>query len=132
MENFANFIIDYWLRLGILTGIFWGIYSVYFFTPEIRNLSNANSMFINKYPNLRCFFIASYQFIFNFMSSLFGFGALCLFSERYFEGKLGIAEIVLFSIAFIGITGNLPQTIRKGITHSKPILELLMKKLSWK
>jgi hypothetical protein len=101
MESIILLLQRYWLLLATAFSLFWGIRSAYLFRTNMPSHGAK-------------FFIASYQFLFNFIGSFAGW---CCFyvllvringqplSTRDFSG----GDVVLFVVSLLALTGHLPQ-----------------------
>ncbi len=93
------------LLLSVLMSVFWGIRSVCLFADFSQKKG------IN---NWQKFLMKAYQFIFNFIGSLFGWGAFYILLIRLKNcsdtfSNISVIDLILFFISLLGLTGHLPQ-----------------------
>jgi len=139
MEIIIKILKSQWIMLSILFSLFWGVRSVYFFTTNpAKNLTGEQSSrfpFLRICPCLGGFFIASYQFVFNFVGSFAGWCCLYVLLVRIeaqtiekinFSG----GDVLLFIGSLLGITGHLPQALLGFVESFSKIAEKATDKLS--
>lgn len=85
-----------WLTLASIMSLFWGVRAIVLFERE------------------RNFWWKSYQFIFNFIGSFFGWGCFYVLLVRTQNSMptfkdFSVGDVVLFVLSLLGLTGHLPQ-----------------------
>ena len=90
-----------WVLLGAITGVFWGIYALFFYMPEYKERAK------NAWESARRVFTGIFQFIYNFICGFAGWFCLKIFLKRLSWGYFGFSELILLCIALLGISGRL-------------------------
>ena len=107
MQTLVIILIDYWFWFAIVMSSYWGIRGLHM---------SLIKKWKDKLSKTGYFYWLSYQFIFNFVGSFAGwfcFYALLIrtqndvFRFRDFTG----ADIILFVISLLGLTGHIPQVL---------------------
>lgn len=123
MTYFKTFVeADYWLWVMVLASLLWGIRGIFFYPENTKGV--------------KIFFIMGiYQFVFNFVGSLAGwFSAYILFKRLECTAPsfkdLGIVDLILFLVAFLGLTGHLPQVLYTAIRSIERFVSLMIDKIT--
>jgi len=133
MITSVRFIIEYWEWLAYTFSLFWGVrgavldYSVRYQTELIINKGNWNWKDTCKIV----FLWSSFQFIFNAIGSLAGWYCTYILLSRFNISVVAynpsLTDLILFVMAFLGITGLLPQTVY-GLVESIKWLTMYISK----
>lgn len=112
-----TFLDEHWFGLAIAMSLFWGLRSAFLMTEKPHHgVTKGRFIWADACPCLGIFFIASYQFLFNFIGSMAGWGCLHVLLVRVrtqtdLFGNIGAVDFFLFLFSVIGLTGHLPQTL---------------------
>lgn len=133
MNTLIELLQKYWIFLSMTMSLFWGIRSAFLYArrPHYGTLAE-HFISENKYLGWGYFFMASYQFLFNFIGSMAGWFCfhMLLMRLRPQEGMLLVlsaADFFLFLFAVIGLTGHLPQTLYGFVVSVGNIGDALVK-----
>ena len=137
-ECTLSWIQRHWNILAYGSSIFWGFRGAYLFTGRI---ALKNDPQFGKIENwiifriLRFLLWSIYQFIFNFVGSLAGWGCLYLLTARiqvaagsYTQLTLSWSDCGLFFFSVLGLTGHLPQALYGLVVSLGNLADIAVKK----
>ena len=93
-----------WILWGIVTGLFWGIFALFFYVPHPLKWTKCSEV-------TRSILVLMFQFLFNFLGGFAGWLCMHLFLLRFSRDHFGFPELILFGIALFGISGRLAHVL---------------------
>ena len=93
-----------WILWGIITGLCWGIFALFFYVPYPLKWSKRSEV-------ARSILVLMFQFLFNFFGGFAGWLCMRLFLLRYWRDHFGFPELILLGIALFGISGRLAHVL---------------------
>ena len=139
MNNLISFTVEHWLFLALGSSLYWGARSLFLFTrdpqPQLLSERPNRIYFLRRQcPCLGTFFIASYQFTYNFVGSMVGWCCLYVLLIRVQPLQtttvLGSGNLALLFLAFLGVTGHLPQATYGLVGSFGRVGEAIINKVS--
>ncbi len=128
------------IGISIVMSLLWGFRGVIlhvrdpiFSLPE-KDRSPEIYFLRHKHKKASIFFVKTYQFLFNFIGSLFGWGCfyiLLLRFDKYFTdlSYFTFGDIFLFIFSLLGLTGHLPQIIYGFVESFSTLTKATLKKV---
>jgi hypothetical protein len=102
--NFPDFS---WVLFGTITGLFWGIFALFWYTPYPK-LKGEKPWVI-----ARSIYTVLFQFAFNFIGGFAGWFCIKIFLNRLSWGNFNFPELILLCIALLAISGRLSVIMYK-------------------